>query len=367
MAEVVANQDVSKLKFEGAALFRMRIISAILKGQTIQIEKIRQHDESPGLRDFEVSFLRLMDSLTNGSTVKINHTGTSLFYRPGILIGGSDKVHQCPPSRSIGYFLEPLIALAPFCKIPISIRLHGVTHSSKDISIDIIRVVLLPLLTKFGVEGKIQLKVEKRGPAPLGGGQVYFSCPIVRQLTPVTMIEEGKVKRIRGLCHTSKCAPQLSSRVIESARAVFNNLLPDVHIYTQHFKGKQAGGSPGYAVSLVAETTSGVFYSSEAGTEAAPSVEDAKLPISSTSITHGPSLVGAALASSALKQNPQDIGTQAANVLLEEVAKGGCVDTATQSIVCLLMVLCPEDVSKLRVGKLSPHTVGCLRLYVLNT
>ena len=111
------------------------------------------------------------------------------------------------------------------------------------------------------------MKVDKRGPAPLGGGQVYFTCPIVRMLSPVTMIDEGKVRRIRGLCHTSKCAPQLSARVIESSRGVLNNLLPDVHIYTQHFKGKNAGGSPGYAISLVAETTTGVFYSSEVGTQ----------------------------------------------------------------------------------------------------
>lgn len=50
--------------------------------------------ESPGLTSAEAGFLRLVDQLTNGSLVEINETGTALFFRPGILIGGSLQ-HDC--------------------------------------------------------------------------------------------------------------------------------------------------------------------------------------------------------------------------------------------------------------------------------
>lgn len=35
-------------------------------------------------------------------------------YRPGFTVGGSNHVHDCGKSRSIGYFLEPLLMLALF-------------------------------------------------------------------------------------------------------------------------------------------------------------------------------------------------------------------------------------------------------------
>ncbi len=43
--------------------------------------------------------------------------------------------------------------------------------------------------------------------------------------------------------------------------------------------------------------------------------------------------------------------------------QGGCIDTAHQSLALLLMALTPEDVSRIRTGPLSPHTIQCLRHY----
>merc|ERR1712216_381836 len=58
---------------------------------------------------------------------------------------------------------------------------------------------------------------------------------------------------------------------------------------------------------------------------------------------------------------PEDVGKSTALLLCEEVLKGGCVDTAHQSFAFLMMVLCPEDVGKIRIGKLSAHSVRFLQ------
>ena len=58
---------------------------------------------------------------------------------------------------------------------------------------------------------------------------------------------------------------------------------------------------------------------------------------------------------------PEDIGLQCARLLCEEIAKRGCIDTSCQSLVLLLMVLTGENVSKVRLGKLSPYTIQYLR------
>jgi RNA 3'-terminal phosphate cyclase-like protein len=102
-----------------------------------------------------------------------------------------------------------------------------------------------------------------------------------------------------------------------------------VFIYTDHYKGKEAGQSPGYGLSLVAETTTGCLISTEQ--------------------------MGMA------QSLPEDLGTTCTNNFLHEILQGGCVDTANQSFFLLLMVLGPEDVSKIRLGKLSPYTIEYLR------
>ena len=87
----------------------------------------------------------------------------------------------------------------------------------------------------------VELKIQKRGAAPLGGGQIMFSCPVVAKLTPVELMDPGKVKRIRGVAYTARVNPSLANRVVDSCRGVFNNFIPDVWIYTDHYKGDNAG------------------------------------------------------------------------------------------------------------------------------
>jgi RNA 3'-terminal phosphate cyclase-like protein len=61
--------------------------------------------------------------------------------------------------------------------------------------------------------------------------------------------------------------------------------------------------------------------------------------------------------------NTASMGQRVAFALLDEVKKGGTVDTTHQSLALMLMMLCPEDISKIRLGKLSKYSIACLRLF----
>ena len=60
--------------------------------------------------------------------------GTSLYYAPGALNGGIIE-HECSLQRGIGYFLELVLYIAPFMKIPLELRLIGVTNDRNDPSV----------------------------------------------------------------------------------------------------------------------------------------------------------------------------------------------------------------------------------------
>lgn len=122
------------LKFEGHNYLRQRLILATLSGKVVRIDKIRSDDHDPGIRDHEANFLRLLEKVTNGSTIEINYTGTSVLYKPGAIQGGRIE-HDCGTDRSISYYLEPMIALAPFSKKPFMLVLRGITTDHIDNSV----------------------------------------------------------------------------------------------------------------------------------------------------------------------------------------------------------------------------------------
>jgi RNA 3'-terminal phosphate cyclase-like protein len=159
----------SLLTFSGHQHLRQRLILSILSGKHVRIDKIRPEDKNPGLRgvyvffflshcltlciDYEISLLRLLERVTNGTVIEISVTGTllsepqsrlgflkhlragtALLLRPGIISGGT-VVHDCPLSRSVGYFLEPIIILAPFSKNPLNLTLTGITTDDNDLSV----------------------------------------------------------------------------------------------------------------------------------------------------------------------------------------------------------------------------------------
>jgi RNA 3'-terminal phosphate cyclase len=72
------------------------------------------------------------------------------------------------------------------------------------------------------------------------------------------------------------------------------------------------GRSPGYGVSLVAETTTGCLLSVDV-TVSYPSVDEINEESEKPELT-----------------SPEDLGVQAASMLLEEVAQGGVVDSTHQ-------------------------------------
>ncbi len=116
------------------------------------------------------------------------------------------------------------------------------------------------------------------------------------------------------MCLTSTCIPMFTkARILASEWARFGCILKS--------------RSPGYGLTLVAQTSSLATHSAEC------------LSVSGTTST------------------PEDIALQAARSLLEEVENGGCVDSKHQWLVLLLMTLGKEDVGRCLMGGLTSHTL----------
>ena len=323
------------LRFAGHAYFRQRLVLATLAGRPVRIDRIRTDDEEPGIRDFEAGFLRLLEKITNGSTVEISYTGTSVYYRPGVVSGGA-VTHDCGTSRAIGYFFEWIVVLAPFARSEFVLTLKGITSAAGDPGVDTLRTVTLPHLALFMpleavfmLASSLELRIVKRGAAPGGGGEIFFRAPLVAALRPLDFVDPGRIRKIRGIASAVRVSPQMSSRMIDSARSVLNRYIPDLYLFADVYRGDESGRSPGYALELVATSTTGAMHSAEY--------------VSQPGVT------------------PEDVGLAAARLLLESIQHGGCIDRSHQPMALTLMALGPEDVARCRMGALTPNAIQCLR------
>jgi RNA 3'-terminal phosphate cyclase-like protein len=316
-------------QFSGSMNFRQRLICSTLSGVPIEIKDIRLKDKKIGLRDYEGNFLKLLECMTKGTEIEINERGTSLKYKPGVILGTQFLKHDCNVNRGIGYYLEALCCLAPFAKERVTITLTGITNHPKDLSIDVFRNVTFHLMKKFGFEEAPTIQIMKRGAPPLGGGEIIFDCPTVKKLTSIQLVDEGMIRRIRGIAYSTRVSPGIPNRIIESSRELLNQFIPDVWVFTDHYAGKKSGASPGFGLMLQAETD-----------------KDCRLAVE---VMGDKGTV------------PEDLGKFVSELLCQEIKKGGCIDSSNQWLAFLFMALCPEDVSKLRIGKLSEYGIQMLR------
>lgn len=151
----------------------------------------------------------------------------------------------------------------------------------------------------------------------------------MKQLSALNLTDVGRIKRVRGIVYTTRMTPNIASRVVDVVKGNLLDYVKDVFIYTDHYKGAESGASPGYGLTLVAETTTGCFLSAEV---------------------------------MAQKQTlPEDVAKECVEALLQEALMGGCVDTSMQAFVIGLLASGPEDIAHLRLGNLTEYSIALLR------
>lgn len=96
------------LTFKGSNHMKQKLILSVISGKSIRIVNIRKQqnlDGKRGLKEFEINLIRLIDKITNGTVIKLDETGTSLEFQPGLLQGGKFE-HTCNVDKGIGMFVE---------------------------------------------------------------------------------------------------------------------------------------------------------------------------------------------------------------------------------------------------------------------
>merc|ERR1711990_359578 len=184
------------------------------------------------------------------------------------------------------------------------------------------------------IRQNLKLKLTKEARHQVEEEKFFVQFQIQKKLRPALALEQGKIRRIRGTAYSTRVSPQTPGRIVEAARSILNQFLPDVFIFADVAKGQAAGKSAGFGVALVAESTN----------------ENVKISAEVMSKQKGEKQISA-----------EDIGIQAALQLLEELNLCGVCDSISQPLMILFCALNQSDVSKILCGKLTSYSIELLR------
>jgi RNA 3'-terminal phosphate cyclase (ATP) len=249
----------------GGQLVRTAVAVSAVRGVPVRIINIRARRRKPGLAAQHVAAVRAVAALCDAQCEGVEAGSQSLSFVPRRLRGGEFRV-DVGTAGSITLVLQAMLPAAVATREPVSVNIRGGTDVRAAPPLDYLRLVLLPLLARTGIQCGID--VMRRGYYPKGGGEVQLRIAPAARVQPLAVEALGTIARIEVHAHVALLPLQIAQRMAAAARA----LLPaDVDV-TEHLElcppGFAAG--PGGAIVLRAVCAHGVLGAGEVAQRGVP-------------------------------------------------------------------------------------------------
>lgn len=188
-------------------------LSAILK-KPFTIHHIRSKRKNPGLQAQHLEAVEALARISEAHTegVKLGSQRISLY--PQKILSG-DYQFEVRTAGSITLLLQAIFL--PLCMAQGTSRLTllGGTHVPWSPPFHYLSEVLLPTLKWMGVSS--EAAIEKWGWYPRGGGKIQLKINPVHELKPISLVDRGSLRKIRGLSTISNLPGHVAERQKEQA------------------------------------------------------------------------------------------------------------------------------------------------------
>jgi RNA 3'-phosphate cyclase len=188
-------------------------LSAILK-KPFTIHHIRSKRKNPGLQAQHLEAVEALARITEAQTEGVKFGSQKITFFPQKILPGYYQF-EVRTAGSITLLLQAI--LLPLCLAHGTSRLTlaGGTHVPWSPSFHYLSEVLLPTLESMG--GSTEAAIEKWGFYPKGGGKIQLKINPVDELKPISWVDRGSLKKIRGLSAISNLPKHVAERQKEQA------------------------------------------------------------------------------------------------------------------------------------------------------
>jgi RNA 3'-phosphate cyclase len=248
----------------GGQILRTGLAMSAITGSPVNIHSIRANRPKPGLANQHLTGLNAITRIC-GASVKGNHIGsTSISFSPGNIEHGKYDF-RIGTAGSITLVLQTVLPALASVEGRSRITVTGGTDVKWSPSIDYYRLVLFPILRKFGMTSKLSIK--DRGYYPRGGGEIELNIESSCDFGHIIFKKKEDIIEISGIINITGLPVGIAERIRESLIRNLEDYSSITKIDIEH-KGK--GPSQGVGVVLAASDGQTILGASSLGERGKP-------------------------------------------------------------------------------------------------
>jgi RNA 3'-phosphate cyclase len=271
----------------GGQILRTAVALSAFLSAPCKITGIRHGRPKPGLRPQHLAGVQAVAELCQAEVEGLHLNSQKISFKPREITGNELRI-DIGTAGAIGLVLQALMLPATKAPSPLQLTITGGTDVPWAPTVNYLRKVAFPVLERM--DYRAEMAVIKRGYYPRGGGEVsveFKRC----NLSPLQLLDPGEIQMIRGRSHASKALRDrgVAERQQEAAIKVLNKSAFSAEIEVEYAPTK----SPGSGIDLWALAEHTVLGSNALG---------------------------------ARGKRAEEVGAEAATVLLRQVESGAALD-----------------------------------------
>jgi RNA 3'-terminal phosphate cyclase (ATP) len=198
----------------GGQILRTSLALALVTGESFRIERIRANRPRPGLQRQHLTAVLAAAEVGRAQVDGAALHSQCLTFSPGAVRPGHFRFATGTAGSAMLVLQTVLPALA-MAGGPSQIDLEGGTHNIYAPPFDFLVTAFLPLFRRMGP--RIEAVLHRAGFYPAGGGRVAVTVEPQARLTPIEVVDRGRVvrRRIRGI--VSRLPRHIAEREVSTA------------------------------------------------------------------------------------------------------------------------------------------------------
>ena len=313
----------------GGQMLRMSVALSAVTRKPIRIYNIRAKRSPPGLRAQHMNAVRALAQLADAEVTGLGIGSKEIEFDPGSLEGGSFKI-DVGTAGSTSLILQALMPVMSFLPSKTFVEIIGGTNNPMAPAVDYLQEVLLPVVSKMGYKGSIELL--RRGFYPRGQGMVRAAVEPIKTFKPIVVERLGEIEEIGGISYSSRLPAHIVERMARSAeRALAEAGYKNVKIDLEALQANhgRCAADPGCGIVLFAKSKEGAIVGADSLGE--------------------------------LGKPAEKVGMEAAEELLRQLVAEAPVDRHLADQLIVYMSLA-NGRSTIRTSELTLHALTCIHL-----
>jgi RNA 3'-phosphate cyclase len=180
----------------GGQILRTALSLSVLTSQPIEIFNIRLKRKNPGLQRQHLVCVEACQKISEAKVFGKKIGSLTLRFKPKKIKPGKYEF-DIGTAGSTSLVIQTILLPLAFCSKSSEILIVGGTHNPLAPPFHYLKEIFLPMVNQLGIEA--ELKLEKWGFYPKGGGRVRLFIKPVSKLKAKSFLERGELESISGL------------------------------------------------------------------------------------------------------------------------------------------------------------------------